>query len=155
MLPHPKQNTWKFEKCQRNFKIKLLSRFQKKLSARLHFFFSGWLKRMEIQVGKKQFIKQNEVSLLSVKWPLFSFFLKNTLQDLNLTFQPSNIHDFTDYLLTRSSRIREKEAAFTFHGQSQFCHKLRKAHLFDSLFENLSIEWIQYYFAYTYSLFGF
>ena len=59
---HPHQNTWKFEKCQGNFKIELCSRFQKKILARLHVSFLSWWKRMEKQ-GKKQFIKQNEVSL--------------------------------------------------------------------------------------------
>ena len=50
---HPHQNTWKFKKCQGSFKIKLCSRFQKKISARLHVsFLSGKTRKKAVYQAK-------------------------------------------------------------------------------------------------------
>ena len=72
--------------------------------------------------GKKQFIKQNEgTPTFSIAAPFFFLFKLFFLQNINLTFPLSNIHDFTDDLLTRPPKIGEKEAAPASYSQSQLC----------------------------------
>ena len=48
--------------------------------------------------------------IITFRFPIagpFSFFKLIFLQNINLTFPPSNIHGFTDDLLTRSPKIGE------------------------------------------------